>query len=82
MKVWIKKFDVEVEVKSKGLEFEVRTPDNESQVGDCYITMTGLIWCKGKTGKKNGIKITWDQFTEIMESKDTLKAAVKAAKAI
>ena len=82
MKVRIKQFDVGMEVKSSGIEFEVRTPDDASQIGDCYLTMTGLIWCKGKTSKNRGIKISWVDFTKIMESDDARKAAVNAAKAI
>lgn len=81
MKVWIKSFDVEMEVKSKGIEFEVRSPDDTTQHGDCYFTMTGLIWCKGKIGKANGIKVSWNDFMEICGSEAKLKAAVKAAKA-
>ena len=82
MKVQIKEFDVGMEVKSKGIEFEVREPDGSMQIGDCYLTMTGLVWCKGKTNKKNGTKVTWKDFMEIMKSDDARKAAVKAAKAV
>lgn len=81
MKVLIKSFDVDMEVKSKGIEFEVRSPDNSTQVGDCYLTMTGLVWCKGKVGKANGVKVGWNDFTEIFGSDAKLKAAIKAAKA-
>ena len=31
MKVWIKKFNVEMEVKTSGVEFEVRSPSNDHQ---------------------------------------------------
>ena len=80
MKVLIKKFQIDMEVKSRGIEFEVRTPDNSQQIGDCYVTNTGLIWCKGKTDKANGIKISWTNLTEILESKAAKKAAIKAGK--
>ena len=82
MKVWIKSFDVAMEVKAKGIEFEVRSPDGTSQLGDCYLTMTGLIWCKGKTGRGAGLKVTWDEFIAICESQQSLNAAVKAAKKV
>jgi hypothetical protein len=42
--------------------------------------MTGLVWCKGKTGKKNGIKISWPEFMEIMKSDAAKKAALEAAR--
>jgi hypothetical protein len=82
MKVFIKKFQVDMEVKSSGIEFEIRSPDGKEQKGDCYITNTVLVWCKGKTGKNKGVKIQWEDFMEIMKSKDTKKAALKAAKSI
>lgn len=80
MEVRIKQFDVNMEVKANGIEFEVRTPDGGNQVGDCYLTMTGLVWCKGKITKKNGIKILWDDLATILGSEVAMKAAVKAAK--
>ena len=66
MKVSIKSFDVKMDVKSKGIEFEVRDPKGK-QLGDCYLTMTGLIWCSGKTSKENGKKISWKKFIAMME---------------
>lgn len=80
MEVRIKRFDVNMVVKSKGIEFEVRTTDGSNQVGDCYVTMTGLVWCKGKTIKKNGIKISWDDLATVLGSDVAREAAVKAAK--
>lgn len=81
MRVYIKKF-VDVEVKSTGIEFEVRAPDNQEQLGDCYLTMTGLIWCDGKTPRVNGVKVSWDDFMAICDSKESLRATIKAAKAV
>ncbi len=81
MQVHIKEFNVEMDVKAAGIEFEVRTPDGSNQVGDCYLTMTGLVWCQGKINKVRGIKVSWDNFITIMQSAESLKAAVKAAKA-
>lgn len=80
MEVRIKQFDVNMFVKSNGIEFEVRTPDGSSQVGDCYVTMTGLVWCKGKTTKANGVKVSWDDLSAVLGSDVAMKAAVKAAK--
>ena len=45
--VLIKSFDVKMDVKNKGVEFEVR--DNlKVFLGDCIVTRRGLVWCKGK----------------------------------
>ncbi len=67
MKVSIKDFGVDMEVKNRGIEFEVHD-NNGNFKGDCYVTKSGLIWCEGKTQKKNGIKVTWDEFVEWMNS--------------
>ena len=80
MNVKIKSFDVNTDVKNKGIEFEVRTPDGKSQLGDCYLTKTGLIWCQGKKKKENGAKVDWQDFINLLADKDALKRAVKAAK--
>jgi hypothetical protein len=80
MQVNIKSFDVNMQVKSNGIEFEVRTPDGATQLGDCYLTMTGLVWCDGRTNKANGVKISWNDLMTIASSDTSVKAAVKAAK--
>ena len=80
MKVLIKSFDVEMQVKQSGIELEVRSPDGSKQLGDCYATMTGLVWCKGRTTKAHGIKLKWDDLATICASTDTLRAAIQAAK--
>jgi hypothetical protein len=82
MQVSIKNFNINMDVKSSGIEFEVRTPDGNSQLGDCYLTMSGLVWCKGKTSKAKGNKINWIDLITIMSSKEATKAAVKAAKSV
>lgn len=80
MEVSIKSFDVAMQVKQNGVELQVKSPDGSAHHGDCYVTMTGLIWCKGRTYKKNGTKISWLQLMQICSSKASLKAALKAAK--
>jgi hypothetical protein len=80
VKVHIKSFDVDMEVKNKGIEFEVRSPDDKEQLGDCYLTKTGLVWCKGKIAKARGVSVSWNDFMAVCESEASLKAAVKAAK--
>lgn len=44
MTVRVKSWDIPAE----GVEFEVRTEDGESHVGDVFITNRGVIWCPGK----------------------------------
>jgi hypothetical protein len=82
MEVWIKSLEVEMQVKQKGIELEVRGKDGKDQLGDCYATMTGLVWCKGRTKKENGIKLKWEDLIAICASDGALKAAVKAAKSV
>ena len=68
VKVNIKKFDVEMEVRNSGIELEVRSPDGLRQLGDVVITKTSIIWCKGKTSRQRGVRITWAEFIAYMES--------------
>ncbi len=81
MKVAIKSFDVAMEIKQNGVELEIKSPDGSTHHGDCYVTMTGLIWCKGRKSKASGVKINWNKLIELCETKDKFKAALKAAKA-
>ena len=57
---------VQMEVKNKGIEFEVRSPHGD-HLGDVVLTKTGLVWCKGKTDAKNGFKVSWNKFIEFAE---------------
>ena len=68
MRVNIKSFNVDMQVKNKGIELEVRTPDGKKQLGDLVVTTTGLTWCRGRIPPKNGTKITWQQFIKHIES--------------
>ncbi|MCZ6736669.1 MAG: hypothetical protein O7B77_01690 [Actinobacteria bacterium] len=79
MKVLIKEFAVDMEVKSKGIELEIKSPDGTNHLGDCHITKTSIIWCKGRTIKTNGVKISWAQLTAVLDSDAAKSAAVKAA---
>lgn len=66
MKVEVNTLSVNMEVKQRGVEFRVR--DNQGNfLGDMFVTSSGLIWCKGKTSKKNGVKVNWDEFIDWME---------------
>jgi hypothetical protein len=77
MKVVIKSFDVDMEVKSKGIEFEVDSPDGTEHLGDLVLTKTVLTWCKGRTTPAKGIKIKWEDFAEWAESRAPKKAKGK-----
>ena len=67
MEIKIKRFGVEMNVKNTGIEFEVH--DNRGKFrGDFYVTKSSLIWCQGKIIKKNGVKVSWDDFIDWMES--------------
>lgn len=77
MDVSIKSFDVEMDVKNKGIELEIREPGNGPRLGDLIITKSHLIWCKGKTGRNNGDKIKWSEFVEMVSRRQ--KPAKKTA---
>ena len=65
MKVKIKSFSVDMDVKNSGVGFHVHNND-DNFMGKCYVTKTGLIWCKGKTRKENGTRVDWDEFIDWM----------------
>ena len=65
MKVSIKSFDVQMDVKNNGIEFQIYDND-ENFLGDCIVSKTGLTWCKGKTARENGVKMGWAKFIDMM----------------
>ena len=67
MKVSVKKFSVEMPIKNKGIEIEVRDT-NGSHLGDLVISKSGLVWCPGRTRRENGVRLSWKRFIEIAES--------------
>lgn len=78
MQIKIKDFYIDMEVKTRGIEFEVRSPNGDEHHGDCKLTKTKLEWLKGRS--QSGTELTWEDFMAIMKSEKTMKAAVEAAK--
>jgi hypothetical protein len=68
MKVSVKSFDVDMELKNKGVELEIREADG-TFVGDLVITKTKLIWCQGKTTRENGKEMPLPEFIEMMNKR-------------
>ena len=69
MKVCVKDFTIEMEIKNNGMEFEVRD-NNETHRGDIFVTKTGLTWCGGRTHRDNGQKVTWYKFISWMNEQN------------
>ena len=65
MKVAIKDFGLDLDIKNRGIEVSVADNDGGHK-GDLYVTKTGLIWCTGRTARENGKKISWDDFINDM----------------
>jgi hypothetical protein len=69
LKVKITDFGLDLDVKTKGMEFEVKSADGKKRFGDLRVTKTGLTWSKGKA--QTGNKVTWESFIKwIEEQKD------------
>ena len=66
MKLTIKDLYVEMEIKTRGMEIEVRGTSNR-HLGDLRIKKGGLEWCKGRA--QTGVKVQWSTFIEFMESR-------------
>ncbi len=75
MRVTIKDLGIPMEIKSRGIEIDVS--DNSGHLGDLYVTMSNLIWCKGKTFRANGTKMTWGEFMRIMEDPKKTRRLLK-----
>jgi len=65
MKVSIKEFNVGMEVKTKGIEFDVKDPKG-THLGDLILTKTRLEWCDKQTKAGYGKKVTWEDFIKYM----------------
>jgi len=63
--VWIKKFDVEIQLKNNGVELAVYDTGDKHR-GDLVVTKTQVIWCEGKTSRANGKSLSWNQFIDVM----------------
>jgi hypothetical protein len=67
MRVSIKDFDVAMEVKNNGVEFEIYNNSGD-HLGDLFVTKAKVIWCKGKTKRANGRSVGWEKLIEVIES--------------
>lgn len=67
MKVFVKRFDVKMELKTKGIEIDV-LDTAEKHIGDLVVTKTGVIWCPGRTTPKHGKSFSWREFIAKMET--------------
>lgn len=65
MQVGIKDFGVNMEVKTRGVEFAI-SDNSGSHLGDLIITKSKLIWCEGKVKRQNGKEISWEDFRAFM----------------
>jgi len=68
MNVKIKEFNVEMVLKNRGIEFEVRDTHGDF-LGDLVLTKTKIIWCRGKTDRKNGKSLSLSEFIAYMEAR-------------
>jgi hypothetical protein len=68
MKVKIKEFGLDMAVKNRGIELEIRDTSGKTQLGDLILTKTQIIWCKGKTSRERGVHVRWEDFIAWMES--------------
>lgn len=68
MDVSIKKFDVEMALKTNGMELDIKQPGGGEHVGDVVINKTGIVWCRGKVTPQHGISKSWDELISLLES--------------
>jgi len=78
VQIGIKDFAVQMEVKNRGVEFEVKDTKGK-HLGDLVITKTSVIWCKGRTGRARGKSLSWDRFIKMMSPTRPAAAPRKVA---
>ena len=57
----------ETEVKTAQQQYQIWDNDSEFK-GSLYFNRANLIWCKGRTQRDNGKRISWKDFIKYMES--------------
>lgn len=67
MQVTIKSFDLDIDIKNKGIELDVYSADGSDHLGDLVITKSQVIWCDGRKSRENGIKVSWTEFIKLMK---------------
>lgn len=66
MQVKIKEFSVDMDVKNKGVEFDIS--DNQGKhLGDLIVTKVGIVWCAGKTTPAKGQRVSWPTLIELLD---------------
>ena len=65
MKVNIKDFAVDMDVKNKGVEFDISDTDDK-HLGDLIVTKVGIIWCEGRTTRAKGKAMKWLDFIKLL----------------
>ncbi|WP_157130440.1 hypothetical protein [Burkholderia pseudomallei] len=79
MKVKVKDLSAEIELKNNGIELEIRN-NTDNFLGDLIVTKSSVIWCAGKTKRRNGVKMSLQAFIDYMNGHaPTRKRAVKKA---
>jgi hypothetical protein len=66
MKVYIKKFNVDMEVKTSGVELGIYTPDGSEHLGDLKVSKSGIEWHPGRS--RSGPQASWTQLIDWMNS--------------
>ena len=65
MQVKIKSFDVEMDVKNNGVEFQVHDNDGKF-LGDVWGAKGAGRWCSGKTTPRSWKRVPGAKFIELM----------------
>ncbi len=68
MDISVKNFDLELQVKTNGIEFLVRDNDGTHR-GTFVINKARIEWCKGKKRRGNGVQVDWDVLIDVLENR-------------
>jgi len=67
MKVNIKDFSVDMELRNNGIELAVY--DGDQHLGDLRIGKATIEWCEGRVRVGNGVKVRWPELIEWFNSR-------------
>ena len=79
MDVRIKNLKVAMQLGNDGVEFEIRDGEGK-HIGDLLVGRANVVWCKGKTRKKNGVRVRLIKLVGMIEETARKPARRKRAR--
>ena len=69
MKVYIKDFQLPLELGNKGITIDIYDASGKKHLGDLRVGKATIEWCKGRTRSGNGVQRGWSDLIDWFEKK-------------